>query len=64
MLLQANQPKGNYWISALAQNSTRIGSPGGYGVLRYADADLTLPTDPILQPESAPPWTFGTVAAV
>ena len=64
MLLQANQPKGNYWINALAVNATRVGSPGGYGVLRYAGASLTLPTTPILQPESVPAWSFGTVSAV
>ncbi len=64
VLLQANQPRGNYWINALAVNATRVGSPGGYGVLRYAGANATLPSDPILQPESIPAWSFGTVSAV
>ena len=33
-------------------------------MLRYADANLTLPVNPILQPESVPAWSFGTVSAV
>lgn len=33
-------------------------------MLRYAGASLTLPTTPILQPESVPAWSFGTVSAV
>ena len=64
VLLQANQPPGNYWINALAQNATRTGSPGGYGVLRYTGVNATLPTDSILQPESAPAWSPSTVSAV
>ena len=64
VLLHANQPPGNYWISALAQNATRVGSPGGYGVLRYAGAPSALPSEPIAQPESIPAWTFGVVQAV
>ena len=64
VLLHANQPPRNYWISALAQNATRTGSPGGYGVLRYADAPSALPSEPIMQPESIPAWTFGVVHAV
>ena len=64
ILLQANQPVGNYWIIVMAVNSTRTGSPAGYGVLRYASANQTLPSDPILQPESLPAWSFGTVSAV
>lgn len=64
VLLQANQPVGNYWINVLAKNATRTGSPGGYGVLRYAGANLTLPSAPILQPESIPGWDFGTLDEV
>ena len=56
---------GNYWLSALVVNATRTGSPAGYGVLRYAGANASaLPSDPILQPESVPAWTFGTVSKV
>ena len=64
VLLHANQPPRNYWISALAQNATRVGSPGGYGVLRYAGAPSVLPSEPIMQPEGTPAWTFGVVRAV
>ena len=64
VLLQASQPVGNYWINVLAKNATRTGSPGGYGVLRYAGANLTLPSAPILQPESIPGWDFGTLDKV
>lgn len=65
VLLKADKPVGNYWLTALVVNSTRIGSPAGYGVLRYAGANETLlPWEPILQPESLPAWTFGTVSKV
>ena len=64
VLLEANQPAGNYWINVLATNTTRVGAPGGYGVLRYADADEALPPDPIMQPESAPMWGLETFEAV
>ena len=64
VLLHANQAPRNYWISALAQNATRVGSPGGYGVLRYAGAPSALPSELTVQPESIPAWTFGVVHAV
>ncbi|KAK9907756.1 hypothetical protein WJX75_009340 [Coccomyxa subellipsoidea] len=65
VLLKADRPVGNYWLSAVVVNATRTGSPAGYGVLRYAGANASmLPTDPIPQPESVAPWTFGTVSKI
>ncbi|CAL8462933.1 g2467 [Coccomyxa elongata] len=65
VLLKADRPVGNYWLTALVVNSTRTGSPAGYGVLRYAGANESLlPWEPILQPESVPAWTFGTVSKI
>ena len=65
VLLKADRPVGNYWLSAVVVNATRTGSPAGYGVLRYVGANASmLPTDPIPQPESVAPWTFGTVSKV
>ncbi len=60
MLLRADQPPGSYWLSAVVVNGTRTGSPAGYGVLRYASVnDSSLPTQPLLQPESVTPWPLS-----
>ncbi len=52
MLLTADQPAANYWITVASQ--FRVGAPAGYGVLSYAGAPnataATLPTTPALQP--------------
>ena len=41
-----------------------MGAPGGYGVLRYAGANETLPADPIMQPDNVPMWGLETFEAV
>ena len=65
MLLKADQPVNNYWLSAVVVNNTRTGSPAGYGVLRYVGAnDSALPEQPLLQPESVTPWNFTTYKEV
>lgn len=65
MLLRADQPVGNYWLSAVVVNGTRTGSPAGYGVLRYAGADnASLPEQPLPQPESVAPWNLTTYQKV
>ena len=61
ILLNATQPIGNYWINVLAEKGSRVGSPGGYGVLRYAGSNVTLPTSPIAQPESISGWSSSTL---
>eukprot|EP00884_Botryococcus_braunii_P020031 jgi/Botrbrau1/6711/Bobra.0324s0002.1 len=57
VLLKADQPVDNYWI--FVQMQYRVGSPGGYGVLRYKGADNeTLPTSDPPQPDTFPPWSI------
>lgn len=52
VLLTADQPAANYWITVASQ--FRVGAPAGYGVLSYAGAPnttaATLPTTPAPQP--------------
>ena len=65
VLLKADQPVGNYWLSAVVVNGSRTGSPAGYGVLRYAGADNgSLPEQPPPQPESVAPWDLSTYQKV
>lgn len=55
VLLKADQPLGNYWISSQVQ--FRNGSPSGYAILRYKGAKEALPSVPLPQPGSVAPWT-------
>lgn len=55
VLLKADQPKGNYWISSQVQY--RSGSPSGFAVLHYRGAAKALPKTPTPQPGSVLPWT-------
>lgn len=58
VLMTANKPVGNYWLTAAVVNGTRLGSPAGYGVLRYVGANASaLPSEPIKQPETVPAWS-------
>ena len=63
MLLKADQPAGNYWISSRPQY--RVGSAAGYGVLRYAGANASaLPGSPAPQPDTLAPWSLAQLAQV
>jgi L-ascorbate oxidase len=63
VLLKADQPAGNYWISSRPQY--RVGSAAGYGVLRYAGADAgALPRSPAPQPDTLAPWSLAQLAQV
>ncbi|KAG2501799.1 hypothetical protein HYH03_000299 [Edaphochlamys debaryana] len=49
VLLTANQPAANYWITVASQ--FRTGAPAGYAMLSYAGANATvLPATPVPQP--------------
>ena len=56
MLLTADQPVGNYWISVTTQY--RLGAPMGFAVLHYEGApNATLPTTSTPQPTDVLPFT-------
>lgn len=56
VLLTANAPVGNYWITV--QPQYRLGAPNGYGILHYKGAPPTLPQGPIPQPGAVKPWSL------
>ncbi|KAL3136665.1 hypothetical protein ABBQ38_005906 [Trebouxia sp. C0009 RCD-2024] len=56
VLLTANASVGNYWITV--QPQYRLGSPNGFGVLRYEGAAPTLPQGPVSQPGAVKPWSI------
>lgn len=62
VLLKADQQPGNFWITV--QGQFRPGSPSGYGVLHYKDADEALPATKAPQPGSVQPWTFEQEAQI
>ncbi|KAK9828854.1 hypothetical protein WJX72_002416 [[Myrmecia] bisecta] len=62
VLLTANQPVGNYWLTA--QPQYRIGSPNGFAFLQYETANKTLPAGPTPQPGAVLGWTPQQIAQV
>lgn len=65
MLLKADQPAANYWISVVPQY--RTGAPAGYAVLHYAAAGVnasTFPATTAPQPVSITPWSDSMNAKV
>ena len=63
VLLTADQPVDNYWITLLQQY--RKGSPNGYAVLHYEGAEnATLPATPAPQPSTVSPWTLAQTNSV
>ncbi|PSC72468.1 L-ascorbate oxidase-like [Micractinium conductrix] len=62
VLLTADQPAGNYWISTHVQY--RPGSPSGYAVLHYRGAADALPTTPPPQPQTVGPWGLPELAMI
>eukprot|EP00884_Botryococcus_braunii_P009161 jgi/Botrbrau1/18246/Bobra.0844s0001.1 len=62
VLLKADQPVGNYWITAQVQ--FRTGSPSGYGILRYKGANSSLPSSASPPPDTYPPWTLDELQEI
>ncbi|PSC72452.1 DNA-directed RNA polymerase III subunit RPC5 [Micractinium conductrix] len=62
VLLTADQPAGNYWISTHVQY--RPGSPSGYAVLHYQGTPDALPATAPPQPQSVGPWTLADQARI
>lgn len=62
VLLTANASVGNYWITV--QPQYRLGSPNGFGILRYEGAPPTLPQGPTPQPGTVKPWTLSQIDQV
>ena len=62
VLLTANASVSNYWITV--QPQYRLGSPNGFGVLRYEGAAPTLPQGPVPQPGTAQPWSISQIDEV
>lgn len=63
VLLTANQPVDNYWITMTQQY--RKGAPNGYAILHYEGApNYTLPDTPVPQPGSIPPFTLAEAGQV
>lgn len=63
VLLTADaDPSRNYWITAVPQ--FRAGSPSGFGILRYAGQNATLPPTPARQAANTSAWTLAQHAAV
>ncbi|PNW88481.1 hypothetical protein CHLRE_01g031500v5 [Chlamydomonas reinhardtii] len=65
VLLKADQPAANYWISVVPQY--RTGAPAGYAVLHYAAAGVnasTFPATTAPQPVSITPWSDSMNAKV
>ncbi|GIL81975.1 hypothetical protein Vretimale_1452 [Volvox reticuliferus] len=58
VLLTADQPPANYWITVAPQY--RIGAPAGYAVLNYKGVNTsTFPSSPPPQPVNITPWGFA-----
>lgn len=63
MLLTADQPLDNYWITLTQQ--FRKGAPNGYAILHYEGAaNATLPTTPTPQPSTVKPESLSQVNQV
>ena len=62
VLLTANASVSNYWITV--QPQYRLGSPNGFGVLRYEGAAPTLPQGPVPRPGSVKPWSISQIDKV